>query len=560
MTYDPNGQFGYLASGELATDSFSYTIDDGDGGTSTAVVTITVIGANDAPIVDLNGADQAGVGHTATFTEDAGPASIADADAIVWDADFSGLALPFGPLGGEFQVNSTSAGEQELFVGTGSHTVASDAAGNSVVVWISDGQDGSSWGVFGQRFDASGNPVGGEFQVNTNTNSEQRYPSVAMNSAGNFVVTWGSVGPDGNGWGSMHGATDSAGNPLGGEFQVNSYWLSHQYYSSVDLDAAGNFVIAWASFGQDGSNSGIYGQRYDAQGNPLGGEFRINTFTNGDQHYPSVAMDPTGNFVVTWGSYNQDGDGWGVYGQRYDSSGSPVGSEFQVNSFTTSDQYYPSTAIDDAGNFVVTWNSYTQDGSSWGIFGQRYDASGSPSGSEFQVNTYTDINQIHPSVAMDGSGNFVVTWDSVNQDGDVTGIFGQRYDASGNPVGGEFQVNTFTTSYQQNPSVAMDGTGNFTVVWQSNTQDGSGNGVYAQRYTSGFNSDQSDLIESLTVTITNRMDGSLELLAVDTTGTNITALYDSVTGVLTLSGADGPTLTSRSCAPSLMKISRRIRI
>ncbi len=40
------------------------------------------------------------------------------------------------------------------------------------------------------------------------------------------------------------------------------------------------------------------------------------------------------------------------------------------------------------------------------------------------------------------------------------------------PEGPEFQVNTYTTGDQESPDVAMDGAGNFIVVWQSYGQDG----------------------------------------------------------------------------------------
>jgi VCBS repeat-containing protein len=52
VTYDPNGQFEYLAAGETATDSFTYTISDGSGGTDTATVTVTITGVNDAPVAN----------------------------------------------------------------------------------------------------------------------------------------------------------------------------------------------------------------------------------------------------------------------------------------------------------------------------------------------------------------------------------------------------------------------------------------------------------------------------------------------------------------------------
>jgi hypothetical protein len=50
---------------------------------------------------------------------------------------------------------------------------------------------------------------------------------------------------------------------------------------------------------------------------PLGPEFRANTFTPNSQGHPSVAADSSGDFVVVWHSLLQDGSDYGVYGQRY---------------------------------------------------------------------------------------------------------------------------------------------------------------------------------------------------------------------------------------------------
>ncbi|HZF57487.1 MAG TPA: hypothetical protein VEZ19_03325, partial [Rubrobacter sp.] len=75
-------------------------------------------------------------------------------------------------------------------------------------------------------------------------------------------------------------------------------------------------------------------------------------------------------------------------------------------------------------------------------------AQAAPAGGEFQVNTYTTSNQENPSVAMDSDGDFVVTWTSNGQDGSDNGIYGQRYNAAGEAQGAEFQVNTYITSYQ----------------------------------------------------------------------------------------------------------------
>jgi hypothetical protein len=106
---------------------------------------------------------------------------------------------------------------------------------------------------------------------------------------------------------------------------------------------------------------------------------------------------------------------------------------------------------------------------------------GNPLGPEFRVNTYTTSGQRQPAVASASSGNFVVVWASI-QYGGCCDVFGQRYDSAGATLGPEFRVNTYTTNYQRGPAVASDSSGNFVVVWDSVDQDGSYRGVFGQRY------------------------------------------------------------------------------
>src|SRR6185503_11207556 len=259
----------------------------------------------------------------------------------------------------------------------------------------------------------------------------------------------------------------------------NAYTTSNQSRPSVASDSlTGNFVVVWTSDTKDGSSYGVFGQRFASSGNPLGPEFRVNTYTTNDQSRPVVAADSSGNVVVVWQSglptgSGQDGSVYGVFGQRYASSGAPLGPEFRVNTYTTDHQNLPSIAAGSA-NFVVTWESYgSQDGASWGVFGQRYASSGAPLGPEFRVNTFTTSYQTAPSIAADSSGNFVVVWHGIAQDGSSFGVFAQRFASSGAPLGPEFGVNTYTTNSQYRATVAADpATGNFVVVWRSETQDG----------------------------------------------------------------------------------------
>ena len=377
-------------------------------------------------------------------------------------------------VGGEFQVNTYTTDRQD------NSSVAMDADGDFVVVWMSSKQDGNFDGIYAQIYNNTGAAVGAEFRVNTRTTSSQRSPAVAMDGDGDFVITWEDYGQDGSGFGIFAQRYTNTGTPVGAEFQVNTYTTNSQTIPSVAMDSDGDFVISWSSENQDGDSYGVYAQRYSNTGTLVGPEFRVNTFTTFTQVESSVAMDEDGDFVVTWHSFNQDGSNNGVYAQRYDNLGSAQGPEFQVNTFTTSSQISPVVAMDSDGDFVITWTSDGQ----YGVYAQRYNNTGMTQGSEFQVNTYTTNSQRSPSIAMDSDGDFVIAWSSTFQDGDSNGIYAQRYNNTGATVGGEFQINTYTTNNQSAPSAAMDNNGNFVVAWQSNDQDGSNFGIYAQRYTS----------------------------------------------------------------------------
>src|SRR6185369_353819 len=146
-----------------------------------------------------------------------------------------------------------------------------------------------------------------------------------------------------------------------------------------------------------------------------------------------------------------------------------LAADVQVNGFTTGSQRVSSVAVDGNGNFVVAWTSDepSQDGSDDAAVVRRVDASGVPLGGDIVANTYTTGPQYHTQVAADGTGNFVVVWNSLGQDGASAGVFARRFDAGGLPLGGELQVNAVTTGAQNRPSVAVDAAGEFVIVWDT---------------------------------------------------------------------------------------------
>lgn len=313
-----------------------------------------------------------------------------------------------------------------------------------------------------------------DFVVNSYTTNNQNNPSVAAASNGSFVVAW--EGQDGAGSGIVGRRFAADGSPLSGSFTVNTYTTGAQTKPAVAVRPTGEFVVVWNGYGAADEIFGIFGRVYDAGGNPQGAEFHVNAYTTNNQLAPRVAYDGTGEMVVVWASTGADDPGnsnTGIAARRLDSSGSPLTGEFIVNSTTGGDQRYPSLAFQSDDDFVVVWQSYGSGGddtSAASIQMQRYAANGSMLGGETQVNGYTTSAQLEPSVAVQGDDGFVVVWESLGSpenDSDSFSVQARRFAANGASVGGQFQVNAGTVGSQnsEGDAVAVTADGSIAVVW-----------------------------------------------------------------------------------------------
>ncbi|MCC6124849.1 MAG: hypothetical protein IT426_07805 [Pirellulales bacterium] len=329
-----------------------------------------------------------------------------------------------------------------------------------------------------------------DLQVNTTTLGQETAPQVAANANGDYVVVWISRAVDTLG-DIVAQRYDRIGRTLGTEFQVSSYQAlnpasSPQTLPDVAIDKDGNFVVVWSGQG-DGDNAGVFARVFDTSGVATGDDIRVNQAVQNAQDRPSVAMDLNGNFVVSWTSAGQDSDANGVFARRFNPSGQAQGGEFLVNSTTKYSQQLSDVAIDANGNFTVVWQSDQQDGTSWGVFGQRFNAAGQKVGGEFRVNGYTNDKQTAPQIAMDAAGDFMVAWQSFGQDGSGYGVYARRYNAAGTALeSGEFRVNKKSVNWQYEPAISADRNGNFVVLWAGFGLDDpfvEGYGIYAHMYT-----------------------------------------------------------------------------
>lgn len=377
------------------------------------------------------------------------------------------------PVGSEFQIDSSSSQDSRDYP-----AIAIGPSGEFIVLWRRE-VSSNDQRIVGRRFFADGTPNGSRFRVDSET-TRKSFPALAALPNGNYIVAWEElafrIGMDNSGnsvRAKIYGST-------GEEFQVNTFTDLHQGRPAVAVFPDGKFVIVWQSDGSNGSDqfaSSIQGQMYNANGTRSGSEFQVNTFVLGDQMSPAVAAGSSG-FVVAWTSSQSDGDGskQSIRARRFDVAGQPLGDDFQVNNLTTGSQFSVDLVVGSKNDFFAVWTSGEfflsgPDGSHSSIQGRRYDSSGVPLGGEFQINTQVLEDQGDPAIARGGNGDFCVVWFDRIEPGDNAflpgGVRGQLFNADGTRQGTEFRVNNYIPNAQDSPDIATGNGGDFFIVWRS---------------------------------------------------------------------------------------------
>ncbi|MGK7890197.1 MAG: calcium-binding protein [Leptolyngbyaceae cyanobacterium] len=390
-------------------------------------------------------------------------------------------------ISSEFLINTTTD-----FIEAGPQ-VAIDGQGNFVVVWASENlADLLEQGIFFRRFDNTADDIdNADIAVDTTTQNDRLSdPTVAMADDGRFVIVWEDDDDAGEGTELRIAAQlyEADGDADGSEFSITSDLTSSNFSPDVAINqTTGDFVVTWLEVDDNDGDRSILARRFDSDGEALDNEdivvetLEADDFAEGQSiDDPAIATDSSGNFIITWEQNLNDSNsdnGRDIYARLYDSSSNAVTNAFIVNNEQEQSQFQPDIAADAEGNFTIVWESVAIDDidRNRGIFARRFSDSGTALDVEFAVSAPdpTDRFETNPAIGIDNLGNTLITWTSVEVDGN-TGfdIFAQQYDQNGTAVGSSFQVNADDQEdgNQARSAVAIGPDGKAVVVFQGDLQ------------------------------------------------------------------------------------------
>ncbi len=433
---------------------------------SVYVRTISVLGASEffwtrdtGETVDRYSANSAAVDHAFEFSYDmhkAPPARVLNPHT----AD----RLRFH----DRAVNSRSSGNQRA------PRISTDGDGNWVAVWEDDRDDNDVYQIYARRFDARGCETVHDFTVNTVSSGQQRKPAVAMAADGRFVVVW-EDDAGGNGYYEIKArGFNSDGSQRFAVRTVNASSSGQQLKPAVAMDGAGNFVVVWED---DTDDNGVYQIRargFDAMGNPVLSERTVNATSAGQQRRPTIAMRPSGDFVVVWEDDAGSNGYYQIKARGYRKDGTQRFSQRTVNTPPDGQQLKPAVFMEPNGRFVVAWEDDAGGNGYWQIKMRGFTSAGVERFGQKTVNTTSSGQQRKPSIAGSAEG-FVVTWEDDTGDDGKYQIKARGFKTDGSVVMGQLTVNRDKEGQQLVPAAAMGPSGRFIVVWQDDIEN---NGIW----------------------------------------------------------------------------------
>ncbi|HPC93372.1 MAG TPA: hypothetical protein PLU87_00395 [Sedimentisphaerales bacterium] len=321
-------------------------------------------------------------------------------------------------LDDEFRINLS-----EVDVDNWTPAVAMAPSGEFVVAWVAAREGDRN--VVLRRFDAEGEALTEEVAVADAADVAESDPQIAMNSAGTFVVVWT------NWYGDSYTGRSYAtvrlygpdGLPLVEPFRVSDE--PQQKWPDVAIDEAGRFVVTWIRMGDTYNRP--YGEyirirRFDADGTPLGPEKSLTDDLNSRWYGPAVATGRDGGFVVTWaiGPFPYD-----ICAQPFDADAEPVTPPYLVNTCVEGNQGRPCVVSDGSDRFLILWDCHDPSGNGCTIRSQLCTGAGELVNGESTLKVEDASRNWYPDAAMAADGRYVVVWIAETADGEGYDVFAQ---------------------------------------------------------------------------------------------------------------------------------------
>jgi hypothetical protein len=316
-------------------------------------------------------------------------------------------------LGGQYDVwaaTYTRAGgwqapaplDSDFAGSTSAPSVAIDASGNAVGVWVRSTGDRST--IAAARYTTTGG-WGAVTRIDDDSVGYPSAPQVAMDPDGNAMAIWnGDDGERGNAFANRFSVDGGWGSPENIDDRAPGFADGHR----IAMDANGNAIAVWRQEeeGQEAYASRIWSNRFTPTSGWEAGPSRIESLDgSGQSRAPAISMNAKGRAVVVWQRWDEQAQEGAIWANRSDSASSWATAVPVETDYIERYDAEPDVAIDPSGNALAAW------GAVFGYRGTVWSSRYTPrSGWDQSVRLDTGGDVAHPKVGVDASGKGLAVW------------------------------------------------------------------------------------------------------------------------------------------------------
>ena len=274
--------------------------------------------------------------------------------------------------------------------------LAALASGGFIAVW-SDGnnKDGSNSGIYARIFDENFQQIGDEIQVNTLTDGFQTGASVASTPDGHILISWAG----GNGTLQAQ-VLDSSGNKLGDQFVIGPWNVAS---AEIQGTSDNQFVVVRSQSNQQSAIMSVY----SSDGTLVVSDVAVSDVRSG--RVRTAELDD-GSMLAVW--FDQSNfAGYDIYAQRFDIDGNLLGDQYKLNSILANNQMQADIVALNGGGFAAVWQSYGQEGELFDVYARLFNTDGSALSDEIQINQVRSGQAVRPVIAQSSDGTLGVAWE-----------------------------------------------------------------------------------------------------------------------------------------------------
>ena len=328
--------------------------------------------------------------------------------------------------------------------------------------------------------------------VSTESNSESRFPTIAVDGSGNVHIAWAdgtNYGGSGTDYDIFYNRWNATTAVWTTTEVVSTESIGDSWHPTIAVDGSEDVHIAWkdwTDYGGSGTDLDIFYKRWNATTAVWTTTEVVSMESIGTSTSQTIAVDDSENVHIAWEdstNYGGSGTDYDIFYKSWNSTTATWTTTEVISTESTDGSRCPTIAVDGSENVHIAWDdstNYSVSGIDEDIFYKRWNAITATWTTTELVSTESTATSWYPTIAVDGSENvYIAWWDHTDYSGSGTDydVFYKHWNATMAAWTTTDVVSTESIGSSTSQTIAVDDSENVHIAWADRSMNYGGSGM-----------------------------------------------------------------------------------